>query len=304
MAITSVDPLSTDFAALRVLHLVHDRRSFTLAAEALGTQQSAVSYTIDKLRKVFDDPLFVRQSGGILPTDRCTAIVGITAGLIEDFQALVEPVAFDPAAARQRFVIACNYYERELLVPGIIHAVRAQAPGLRLDFLPSTSEGHSLLLSGAADVLIGPFLRNPAGFYTRALLQERYMCLMDPQHPQAGTSLSLSAYLQLNHITVTYGGQWRSAYLQELDRQGLSLNSVVSIPSPAGIAGIISGSDLVATVPHRLADALGRHLHRVDCPVASTFQIELIWTARQHASPMHKWMRELIAEVARHAVPG
>ncbi len=74
------DPFTLDFAALRCFRMVHALGSFSLAAESLGLSQSSVSYTIARLRDVFEDPLFVRQGGGIVPTDRCVEIVSRRVG--------------------------------------------------------------------------------------------------------------------------------------------------------------------------------------------------------------------------------
>ena len=49
-----------DLHALRVLDVLLRDRSLTRAAEALNTQQPALSKTLGRLRRYFDDPLFVR----------------------------------------------------------------------------------------------------------------------------------------------------------------------------------------------------------------------------------------------------
>jgi len=49
-----------DLHALRVLDVLLRERSLTRAAEALNTQQPALSKTLGRLRRYFDDPLFVR----------------------------------------------------------------------------------------------------------------------------------------------------------------------------------------------------------------------------------------------------
>ena len=71
--------LAMDFAALRTLRLLYENRSFTETAEVLGVNQSAVSYTIEKLRRAFSDPLFFRQGGRVVPTERCGIIVATVA---------------------------------------------------------------------------------------------------------------------------------------------------------------------------------------------------------------------------------
>jgi DNA-binding transcriptional LysR family regulator len=293
----TVDPLSTDFKTLHLLARVHALRSFTKAAEELGLNQSAVSYTIEKLRSVFHDPLFVRQGRAILPTPRCDEIVREAEGLIAEFRQLTIPATFDPGTMRRRLVIACNYYERVLWMPHLVRAIRAEAPGVDLEIVDAADRGHERLLRGEADVLIGPYARDDAGFYRRRLYTEDYICLMDRSHPAAGKPLDLHAYLALTHVLVTYGGRWTSAYVLDLQRMGHHLPVAIRVPSPAGIEQLVAGSDLVATVPRRLAKVLGGSVAVLDCPVDTQISIEMVWTAPNHRSAPHVWLRELIHRV-------
>ncbi|OXH91101.1 LysR family transcriptional regulator, partial [Burkholderia multivorans] len=55
---TSVDHL--DLNLLRVFQAIVEERSLTKAGERLALSQPAVSYSLGRLRTLFDDPLFVR----------------------------------------------------------------------------------------------------------------------------------------------------------------------------------------------------------------------------------------------------
>lgn len=291
------DPLTTDFAALRVLGLVHAHGSFSRAAEGLGVTQSTVSYTVDRLRRAFGDPLFVRQGGGVVATDRCNEIVAATARMLDDFVALSEPRAFDPAQARAEVRISCNYYERVTILPPLVRRLRRDAPGLRLHVLSSTSRGKEQLSRGESDLLIGPVRIKDAGFYGRRLIEDRYVCVMDAAHAPTGP-MSVAAFTSAPHAVVTYGGTWRSAYLIEMEAQGLTPNTAIEVPSPANLPDILIGTDLVGTVPTRVAQVFGAGVAVVDCPFPSPFGIDLYWTGRTHASAMHKWLRGQIGQIA------
>lgn len=290
----AIDPLDVDFRALQVLVSVHQLRSFTRAAEELGVNQSAVSYTIAKLREVFQDPLFVRQSRRLHATQRCEDIVLQAKRLTSEFRQLAAPPEFDPATATQKFTIACNFYERVLIIPEIVHALTSEAPNLELEIIDASGIGHERLLRNEADLLIGPFERSDPHFYRRDLYKDRYVCLFDPSHPKADENLSLKDYLGLDHVLVTYGGQWRSRYLIELEQMGKALKVALRVPSPAGLELLVAGSNLVATVPERLSKAVSAGLRVVDCPVRTTVTIALVWTTLNHRSPVHMWVRDRI----------
>ncbi|MFZ3582874.1 LysR family transcriptional regulator [Loktanella sp. DJP18] len=301
---TQSDLLSLDLRTFHLLAAVARAESFTRAAEVLGVSQSVVSYNVDKLRQVFDDPLFVRIAGRTRPTDRCRAIIAFADTTIAEARRLRASGRFDPLTATDRVVIACNYYERMLIVPRVAAALTRAAPGMEVEIVDASGTGHEKLLNREADLLIGPFQRDDAAFYARTLTTDSYACLMDPDHPDADAALTLARYLSLDHILVTYGGRWRSNYLSELDRLGHALRPAIRIPSPAGIEELVRGSCLVATLPAALAAKVGLGLRVIPCPVAVTLPVQLVWTAEKHDSAMLKWVRDLIVDSFQRPTTG
>lgn len=293
-----------DFADLRVLRLVYEYRSFSLAAERLGMNQSAVSYGIEKLRKSFRDPLFVRQGGEVVATDRCSDIVASAIRMLDEFEAITAPVEFDPLTLRHSFTIACNYYERQLILPHVIRRLSSEAPNVRVDLINSTAEGEAQLKRSEADLLIGPLRPEGQGFYCRNLLSEHYACIMDPANPLATRPLTVEQYISSKHAVVTYGGTWKSRYLVQLEAEGLELNQSLTVPSPAGLPDMLKGTEFVATVPRRIALSFGDTVSITESPFPAPFGIDLVWTERTHKSPMHGWLRTLIAETVREKLGG
>ncbi|WP_353476007.1 LysR family transcriptional regulator (plasmid) [Salipiger sp. H15] len=293
------NPASIDFAALNLLRVVHELGSFTAAAEKLNVNQSAVSYTVAKLRACFHDPLFVREGGQQVATERCEEILSKSLQMLGMLDEMLQPDAFDPGNATQNVTIACNFYERVLLIPGIVAAIRREAPGMTVKVISSLGDGHLRLLRREADVLIGPFSRAESGFHSRRLYAEDYACLMDPGHPLARHRLGAADYLSLNHVLIDYGAGWQSAYLRELEAAGHRLAPTIIAPSPAGLGTLIAGSDLVATIPRRLGEQTAEGLVVTDCPFPGAFDVSLVWAAHTNASAMHRWLRDLIRASCR-----
>ena len=59
---------------------------------------------------------------------------------------------------------------------------------------------------------------------------------------------------------------------------------------------MIAGTDLIATVPGRIARAYDDAVRIVDSPCPAPFEVYLVWTTRTHKSAMHDWLRRLILE--------
>ncbi|OWX99655.1 LysR family transcriptional regulator [Thioclava sp. F42-5] len=295
---STASPGRLDIAALETLRLVHELGSFTAAAEKLDVNQSAVSYTIAKLRAYFQDPLFVREGGRQVSTERCEHILQQVIEILEKLDDVAQPEEFDPAQSRAKVTIACNYYERILMIPKIVSELRKQAPHLEVEVVNALGDGHLRLLRREADVLVGPFARSESGFHSRRLYTEEYACFMDPRHPMAGRPLDVDSYLALNHVYINYGGGWKSAYVNEIEAAGHSLRPTITVPSPAGLASLLGQSDLVATMPSRLGRTM-EGLVLNECPFRGPFDLSVVWTARKNDSAMHRWLREVIVETCR-----
>lgn len=292
------DPFELDFAALRTLRRVHAHGSFSRAAESLGVTQSTVSYAVARLRRVFGDPLFVRQGGGIVATERCTEIVDQVGVLVDTFEALAAPRAFDPGSARLEVAIACNFYERVTVIPELVQVLRVRAPGIKLNIISSTVRGKEQLRRGESDMLIGPIEIAEAGYFRRALMRDDYVCILDPGNPLAAGGLDRAAFAAAPQVVVNYGGNFRSRFLLEMEAAGMAPNAVMEVPSPANLPVLIVGTDMLATVPRRTAASFGVAVAVVPCPFPGSFGIDLYWTARTHVSAPHVWIRSQLAAAA------
>lgn len=292
------DPFALDFASLRCLRMVHAQCSFSRAAETLGVSQSSVSYTIARLRDVFGDPLFVRQGGGIVATERCADIVEQTGRMVEALEALAAPRDFDPGTAQLSVGLSCNFYERITILPELIRVLRREAPGIRLNIIPSQVRGRDQLMRGESEMLIGPIRIEEAGYYRRTLFTDDYVCIMDPGNTLAASDIDLDLFQSVPQVVVNYGGSFRSRFLVELERLGGQPNTVIEVPSPANLPDILAGTDMIATVPRRIASVFGGQVAAVACPVHAEISIDLHWTPRTHASAAHIWLRKQIAAAA------
>lgn len=59
---------SFDYNLIKYLVAIVDTRSMVKASEVLDTAPAAVSYAVSKLRKHYNDPLFIRSRDGVKPT--------------------------------------------------------------------------------------------------------------------------------------------------------------------------------------------------------------------------------------------
>lgn len=290
---------SIDFGALRTLVLVYDLRSFSAAAGRLDVNQSTISYTVERLRGAFRDPLFVRQGNGVTATERCGAVVEWARETLGEIEGLASPREFDPAVAKGTVTISCNHHERQTLFPQFSTCFRTAAPHARLILLDAAGHGNIHLKQNECDIVIGPVGIVGDSFYRRHILTDHYVCVMDRAHPLARGRITLAAYCKAEHIFVTHNGEWQPLYIDVLKAKGIVLEPAVTLPSHDCLERIIPGSPLIAAIPHHLARAMRGGLHIAPLPFRVPISIDMYWSARTAKSGLHKWARGLLAEVAK-----
>lgn len=288
-----------DVVAMRVLLAVHDRGAFTAAAELLGLAQSTVSHQVGRMRGMFDDPLFVRMGAGVAPTPRGAEICRRLRPILDQLDALAEAAPFDPASAAGTLTISCNFHERRLILPGAVRRLRAEAPGLRLALHEAAVDGRRQLSEGAADMVIGPVAILGDMFYRRALFADRYVCVMDPGAPATRGGLDLAAFAAASHLAITHNGRWEAPWIPLVRARGIEPRIALAIPSHDALRPMLAGSDLVATIPGRMARELGEGLSILPFPLPAPIEIDMHWTERTHRAPLHVWARRIVAEAAR-----
>ncbi len=287
---------AVDLNLLVVLDALLEEGSVTRAARRVGLSQPATSNALARLRELVGDPLFVRSGRGLVPTPRARSLaVPVRRGLAELGAALAPPFAFDPRTARRTFAIAMPDIAELVLLPPLLARLRRDAPGITIRVVPRTADGADL----AIGMLDG---RAPRG---APLFTLRFVCLIRRDHPRVGTRLSLARFLELEHVLVAPGGG--AGLIDELlAKRGLERRVALTLAHFFSAAMVVSRTDLVMSATSVLADVVERILpvravrHPLAAPVVTIGQL---WQPRDDADPAHAWLRQVIADVAAHAVP-
>lgn len=288
-----------DLRSLEVLVTVSDTGSFSKTSLVMEVSQSTISYTVDRLRRAFSDPLFVRQGNQLTETEKCRDLVSSAREIVNRMRAMAIPEEFDPITAEGRVTVSCNHHERFLLMPRYLHAMRAAAPHVALVLLESAVNGKQQLRENAADLVLGPVKIIGEGYFRRRMFTDHYACLMDRSNPLCDGELTLDRYSSAAHVTVTHNGLWQALYLDALRVNGIEPRPQLIVPSHDSLELMLEYTDLVATIPHRLASVYADRLAVRPFPIHIPIEIEMHWTERTHRSGLHKWARQLLVDVAK-----
>ena len=290
------DLRTLDLNLLKTLDALLDERSVTRAAARLSLTQPAVSGMLNRLRDYFDDPLFIRVPHGIVPTTRAEELAAPVKRILADINVLLQPVAFDPLTANLTFTIAATDYALRAVVVPFIAALKTQAPGIRVRVVPVTPGSLvSQLEQGNIDVALITPHTTPDELHSRALYDERYVCMMRADHPNAGEPMTLDRFCALEHVLVSYEGEgFRGVTDSALEKIGRTRHVGLSVSSFLVLPDVLAISDMIAVVPERMAENRGG-MFVCDVPVAVPgFTKSMAWHGRNHRDRAQVWLREII----------
>jgi DNA-binding transcriptional LysR family regulator len=277
--------------------------SVTAAARRAGVTQPAMSNTLAQLRALFGDTLFLRHRTGLTPTARAKQLAEPIRGGLRLLQGALSAPSFEPAKSTRRFVIATSDYVELVLLPSLLRRLQQQAPGVRLQLRPwGLHEAPPELARGEIDLMLGFYGALPPHHHEQPLFTDEYVCVVRRGHPVVKTKLTLSRYLQLSHVLVSS----RADSPGSVDRALLALGKQRSVGARVShfltVPVLVSQTDFVAALDRRVAEVFARPLGlKLFAPPLKLPKgtIGQVWHEQQDGDPAQRWLRALIADVAR-----
>ncbi|CAD0308038.1 LysR family transcriptional regulator [Xanthomonas hortorum] len=293
------DIKTLDLNLLKALDALLDEHNVTRAAARLGVTQPAMSGMLTRLRKTFDDPLFVRAQRGIVPTQRCLALAGPLKQVISEIGGLLQPLVFEPSTAAQTFTIAATDYALRAIAIPFLSALKQQAPHISVALVPvDDRQIYVELERGEIDLALLTPESTPPDLHARALFEERYVCVLRGDHPALQRNrkrLTIDQFCALDHALVSYlGGGFRGVTDEALAALGKHRRVTLSAQSFLILPEILRASDMVAILPSRLVAGI-EGLATFEPPIAIPgFTKIAAWHARTHHDGAQRWLRQLL----------
>jgi len=281
-----------------VLDAIYSERKLTSAAEVLHITQPAVSNALARLRGHFNDELFVRRSGQMVPTPLTENIIERVREALAALQSsLNEHDAFDPAQSTRTFRISMNDTSEAHLLPQLMEVLEREAPHVKLEsYAIPRAELVKAFHAGELDFALDVPLINDNDLVHTPLTTDRYVCVARAEHPRIQDHINLEQYLSEAHINISSrrkGTGQVDAYLAKL---GLQRNIRLRIQHSRAASPIVERSDMLLTIPQSLTQ--GTSLQVLELPFAlPSLDWHMYWAKRLETDPAHKWMRERIFNI-------
>ena len=291
-----------DLNLLVVLDALLSERSVTRAGSRIGLSQPAVSNALARLRAQVNDPLLVRAGGAMEPTPRALELaVPVRQALQLIGRALTSPSDFDPKKSSHVFRI-CSADDIELtLLPRLLERLKVVAPHVDIEVSRVAGVAESGLRTGHIDLYLGVWFNIPSSLERHLLRHETFACIARKGHPRIKSRLTLRGYVDVGHVVVAPSEKPGSVIDTVLSDQGLGRRVVLRTPHFLVAPLVVARTDLIATLPRTVATEFAKvlSLNLYKPPVdAPGFPVHMVWHPRTHDYPPHRWLRQLIMDVA------
>jgi DNA-binding transcriptional LysR family regulator len=292
-----------DLNLLLVFEAMLLHQNVTEAAAHIGITQSAMSNALGRLRRHFDESLFVNTRNGMLPTPRALEL----AKPLQQALALVRAASlkrsdFDPKLSKRTFRFHMTDVGEMVFLPALVKRLDEMAASVRIETTQLTSdEVGAQLESGEIDFAAG-YLPTLSRSVSRCpLFREHYVCMTRRSHPLAKAgALKVRDFLANNHVLIESMGSGHKVIERTLERHGLKADIALRVPHFMVIPMIVAGTDRIVTVPSRVAKMFSTlmrvRVHALPVRIPA-FDVSLFWHPRFADDPGIRWMRRVMVEL-------
>ncbi|TGN98675.1 LysR family transcriptional regulator [Burkholderia sp. USMB20] len=302
----SVHIRDLDLNLLVVFDALQRERSVTRAAVEVGLSQGAMSHALNRLRTFFEDPLFVKTSGGMTPTAKAE-LIGASIGEIMTAlrQNVVSQARFDPSTSRRAFVLCMTDMGELVFLPPLIRRLRKAAPHCSIRSLQiPLEEIEATLASGEADLALGSIHVAPENLFQQQLFLHTFVTMVSVHNRAIGKAITKAQFENMPQIVVSLTGRASEAYDRAFDDYGIKRHVYLTTPHFLAVPHLIDAHpELIANVPLELGNVFAKlgTVRIVPPPVPlPPFALRQHWHPRFHHDAANIWLRQIIKETFDH----
>ena len=302
-----------DLNLLVYLDVLLRELNVTRAAEALGISQPAMSNSLKRLRDLFNDPILVRTSDGMAPTERALELQPLVRDVLIAAEETILPKSeFEPLTSERIFRIMASDYTECTLLPALLQRLRKLAPGICIDVMTPSDVTFHDVERGKVDLVINRFATLPQSFHQIHLWEDSFSCVVSADNP-VRKRWDLQNYLSENHVWVSKTGMGvgvgmtpddvqRLGWVDEaLNQLGEKRNIAVFTRHYQAALLLAQQDDLIVTLPSLAVQSVSNSDRVVilEPPFEiPRMRLKMVWSPLLQHDPGHRWIRQLIKAVS------
>ncbi|AOK55325.1 LysR family transcriptional regulator [Burkholderia stagnalis] len=293
---------SIDLNLLVILDALLTEKQVTRAGLKIGLTQPAVSNALSRLRYVFKDEILARTTLGMELTPRAQALVLPVRQIMQQIESLFESdYQFNPYTSERHFTVRMSDLTELLMLPALLRIMRLTAPHIGMDVVHlSAAKTADALEAGRLDLAISAGIAHSGTLSSQTVFQDRLVCVLSRNHPEAERPLTLERFLALDFLNVSINPVDHSLIDNQLANMNFTRRIALNVPHWLVVPNMLDALPYAVIMSERHALSLDdarlviRELPLPMEPVTWS----LYWHRRYDASNAHAWLRNCIVEVA------
>lgn len=291
---------SLDLNLVVALRALLEERNVTRAGQRVGLSQPAMSASLARLRRHFDDDLLARVGGHYELTALGQVLLDRTATACDLLERLFTSQAdFDPATEAREFTLIASDYAVAVFGAALARTVHAEAPGITLRFVrtPITIVDDTATLLSTTDGLLMPH-GVVTGMPYSDLYTDEWVFLVAEDNADVGDTLTRDDLARLPWVT--YQRTYDAPAVRQLAMLGIEPRVEVSADSFQSLPFLVGGTGRIALLQRRLALLLSgsARVRLLDPPYEAVPLRQALWWHPVHAhDAAHTWLRETAVRV-------
>jgi DNA-binding transcriptional LysR family regulator len=293
-----------DLNLLVALDALLAERNVTRAAERLSIGQPAMSAALNRLRKLFDDPLLTREGADLIATPLAETLARPVQEAIDAIRSvLAVRGAFDPDTDHRTFTVVASDYVGLVLLRPLLRRLAHEAPRVRLVVRPVLPDFLTQLRRDHVDLTVVPreLMPERSDLPHVELFRDRYVCAVAADNGAVGDRMSVDEFARLPQLA-SNGGPLPALGQRQLDSLRLHPSAEISTQTSLLAPFLLAGTELVTLVlerlGHLLQDAADIRLVEPPTPLQTITEC-MFWSGRRADDPSHRWLREQVLLTAR-----
>ncbi|WP_321472585.1 LysR family transcriptional regulator [uncultured Paludibaculum sp.] len=291
-----------DLNLLVVFTVLAEERNVTRAASRLLLTQPAVSRSLQRLRVLFHDDLLVRSPAGYEPTPKGQRLLRELESTLPRLDRLLSGSDFNPDTEEAAFRVAVTDHAAQVLCPLLARSLLRPESRVSFEFTALHDGTFEAMERGRLDLLLNAddgYL--PPRFAREVIFEDEFACVVS-RASHLFRAVTLKQYVDARHVGVGILGGLQTIPDKRLAAIGAHRHCPLTVPYFATALRAVAGTDLIATVPGRMA-----HLER-DNPalrilrppeILGKFQYLMAWHPRMSTDGAHLWLRDTIRKIGQ-----
>ncbi|AYF87204.1 LysR substrate-binding domain-containing protein [Pseudomonas sp. JS3066] len=288
-----------DINLMVVFETLMQERNVTKAAEKLFLVQPTISAALNRLRALFNDPLFVRVGHRMEPTARAEMISRHLSPALDALSvALSLTHEFDPSTSNMTFRIGLSDDVEFALLPPVLRALRNEAPNIVIVVQHANYwRIPELLANGEITVGIAQTRDLPANARCKRLRRVYPKVLRaDP----GDALLTLDEYCARPHVQVSHTASTHGLADDWLQSIGRTRRVVLSVPQFSALPALLADTDLLVSLPDYIAEAMAAsgQLRYESLPFETPeLDLDMVWLSMLDSDPAESWLRQRLQDL-------